>query len=141
MQRINWNNPPEDPGGLSFADLKRMYGIVWRAWQEAKRKNKERLATLSASRKDELALRQEKKVLTSKVKLISKKAAAAQSFKETSGWSAGAISCVTILWAAFSEYGYPGPAWLFEHEIVYGGACWVATTFFAWAAKAYYGAD
>ena len=73
--------------------------------------------------------------------LISKKAAAAPSFKETSGWSAGAIGSVTLMWAAFGEYGYPGPSWLFEHEIFYGAVCWVATTIFAWAAKGFYGAD
>ena len=139
--RFNWNNPPEDPSGLSFADLKRLYGIVWRLWQEARRQCRALQATLSASRKDELSLRQEKKVLKGQVALISKKAAAAKSFKETSGWSAGAIGAVTLLWAGFGEYGYPGPAWLFEHEIVYGGVCWLATTLFAWAAKGFYGHD
>ena len=141
MNRINWSQPPEDPNGLSFADLKKMYGIVYRKLQECKRIRGAEKSTLRASRKAELELREEKKVLTSKVALISKKAAAAKSFRETSGWSAGAISCVTLLWAAFGHYGYPGPTWFWEHEIVYGAICWVATTIFAWAAKLYYGAE
>ena len=141
MNRINWNHPPEDPRGLSFADLKKMYGILYRHLQECKRNRGALRSTLASSRKGELSLREEKKVLKSKVELISKKAAANKSFKETSGWSAAAIGCVTLSWAAFAEYGYPGPEWLFEHEIFFGWCCWAATSVFAWVAKSFYGAD
>jgi|TARA_A100001518_G_C1206059_1_gene48876 hypothetical protein len=141
MKRINWSQPPEDPDGLSFSDLKRMYKIVFGMLMECRRIRGAEKSTLRASRKAELELREEKKVLTGKVALISKKAAAAKSFRETSGWSAGAIGFVTLLWAAFGHYGYPGPQWFWEHEVVYGAVCWFATTIFAWAAKHYYGAD
>tara|TARA_R100000234_G_scaffold58970_1_gene35632 strand:- start:1372 stop:1797 length:426 start_codon:yes stop_codon:yes gene_type:complete len=141
MKRINWNNPPQDPSGLSFADLQKMYGILYRNWVECKRNRGALQSTLTATRKGELELRKEKKVLTSRVQMISKQAAANKSFRETSGWSAAAIGSVTLSWAAFAEYGYPGPKWLFEHEIFYGFICWVATSLFAWAAKGFYGAD
>ena len=118
-----------------------MYGIVFKGWQEAKRNRSALQSTLSATRKGELSLREEKKVLKSKGAMIRKKAAANQSFKETSGWSAAAIGGVTLLWAGFGEYGYPGPEWLFEHEIFFGWCCWASTSIFAWVAKSFYGAD
>ena len=81
------------------------------------------------------------KALRKEVAMISKKAAAAKSLKETSGWSGVAIGAVTLLWAGFAEYGYPGPQWLFEHDIFYGAVCWMSTSLFAWAAKAFYDAQ
>ena len=98
-------------------------------------------ATLKSRTKEVRGTQSDLKKAQSQVALITKKAAAQKSFRETSGWSAGAIGSVTLIWAAFGEYGYPGPSWLFEHEIFYGAVCWVATTIFAWAAKGYYGAD
>lgn len=138
---INWNRLPEDPDGMTFADVKRGYTLLWQRLQECKRMRGATETVLSKTVKQERELKKEKRVLKKTVELISKKAAANKSFKETSGWSAGAIGCVTLMWAGFAEYGYPGPKWLFEHEIVYGAACWVATTLFAWAAKSFYGAD
>ena len=134
--------PPRDPKTVgSFSELRMHYAELWRELDDCKRNRGALQSTLASSRKGEVALREEKKVLKSKVALITKKAAAQKSFRETSGWSAGAIGSVTLIWAAFGEYGYPGPSWLFEHEIFYGAVCWVATTIFAWAAKGYYGAD
>ena len=134
--------PPRDPKTVgSFSELRMHYAELWRELDDCKRNRGALQSTLASSRKGEVALREEKKVLKSKVALITKKAAAQKSFRETSGWSAGAIGSVTLIWAAFGEYGYPGPSWLFEHEIFYGAVCWVATTIFAWAAKGYYGAN
>ena len=70
-----------------------------------------------------------------------KQAAAAKALKETSGGAGVAIGAVTLLWAGFAEYGYPGPQWLFEHDIFYGAVCWMSTSLFAWAAKAFYAAQ
>ena len=86
-------------------------------------------------------LKKEKRQLVRKMDVISRQQAAAEKLKSTSMTSASAISVVTLLWAAFSEYGYPGPTWLFEHEIFYGFVCWSATTMFAWVARSYYEAD
>lgn len=139
--RINWNNLPEDPDGMTFSDLQKAYRKLHRELSEARRMKSATEAVLSQTAKDGRELKKDKRILTNKVKTMTHQAAANKSFKETSGWSAGAIGCVTLLWAGFGEYGYPGPAWLFEHEIVYGAACWLATTSFAWAAKSVYGAD
>ena len=84
-------------------------------------------------------LKKEKRQLVRKMDVISRQQAAAEKLKSTSMTSASAISVVTLLWASFGEYGYPGPAWLFEHEIFYGFVCWCATTLFAWTARSYYG--
>ena len=134
--------PPRDPKTVgSLGELRMHYAELWRELDDCKRNRGALQSTLASSRKGEVALREEKKVLKSKVALITKKAAAQKSFRETSGWSAGAIGSVTLIWAAFGEDGDPGPSWLFEHEIFYGAVCWVATTIFAWAAKGFYGAD
>jgi ribosomal protein L34E len=86
-------------------------------------------------------LKKEKRNLVRKMGVITRQQAAAEKLKSTSMTSATAISVITLLWASFGEYGYPGPAWLFEHEIFYGFVCWVATTTFAWVARSYYEAD
>lgn len=141
MNYINWNNPPEDISGISFKDLRRLYGILWKMWQECKRMKGATEGVLKKTRNDERALKKESAGLKSQVQFMSKKAAAAKSLKETSGWSGIAIGAVTLLWAGFAEYGYPGPQWLFEHDIFYGAVCWTATSLFAWAAKAFYDAQ
>ena len=141
MQRINWQKLPADPDGMTFSDTKQGYRILYKQLAECKRLKGATESVLSKATKGEITLKKEKRVLKHQVQLISKRAAASQSFKQTSGWSAGAIGCVTLMWAGFGEYGYPGPKWLFDHEVVYGAACWVATTVFAWAAKSYYGVN
>ena len=134
--------PPRDPKTVgSFSELRQHYQTLWRELDDCKRMKSAVDATLQSRTKEVRGAQTELKKAKGEVALISKRAAAAKSFKETSGWSAGAIGSVTLMWAAFGEYGYPGPKWLFEHEIFYGAVCWVATTIFAWAAKGFYGAD
>ena len=134
--------PPRDPKTVgSFAELRQHYQTLWRELDDCKRMKSAVDATLKSRTKEVRGTQSDLKKAQSQVALITKKAAAQKSFRETSGWSAGAIGSVTLIWAAFGEYGYPGPSWLFEHEIFYGAVCWVATTIFAWAAKGFYGAD
>jgi hypothetical protein len=134
--------PPRDPKKVaSFAELRMHYAQLWRELDDCKRQKSAIDSTLRSRTKEVRGAQTDLKKAKGEVALISKRAAAAKSFKETSGWSAGAIGSVTLMWAAFGEYGYPGPKWLFEHEIFYGAVCWVATTIFAWAAKGFYGAD
>ena len=134
--------PPRDPKTVgSFAELRQHYQTLWRELDDCKRMKSAVDATLKSRTKEVRGTQSDLKKAQSQVALITKKAAAQKSFRETSGWSAGAIGSVTLIWAAFGEYGYPGPSWLFEHEIFYGAVCWVATTIFAWAAKGYYGAN
>jgi hypothetical protein len=134
--------PPRDPKTVgSFAELRQHYQTLWRELDDCRRMKSAVDATLQSRTKEVRGTQLDLKKAQSQVALITKKAAAQKSFRETSGWSAGAIGSVTLMWAAFGEYGYPGPSWLFEHEIFYGAVCWVATTIFAWAAKGYYGAD
>ena len=135
-------DPPRDPKKVaSFAELRMYYERLWRELDDCKRMKSAVDATLKSRTKEVRGVQTDLKKAKGEVALISKRAAAAKSFKETSGWSSGAIGSVRLMWAAFGEYGYPGPKWLFEHEIFYGAVCWVATTIFAWAAKGFYGAD
>ena len=136
------HRPPRDPKKVgSFAELRQHYETLWSELDECKRQKSAAYSTLKSRTQEVRGAQTDLKRAKSEVALISKRAAAAKSFKETSGWSAGAIGSVTLMWAAFGEYGYPGPRWLFEHEIFYGAVCWMATTIFAWAAKGFYGAD
>ena len=135
-------DPPRNPKDCeSLGELRHHYRTLWRELDDCKRNKFAIEGTLRDRTQEVRGAQTDLKNAKGEVALISKRAAAAKSFKETSGWSAGAIGSVTLMWAAFGEYGYPGPKWLFENEIFYGAVCWVATTIFAWAAKGFYGAD
>ena len=133
---------PRDPKKVaSFGELRMYYERLWRELDDCKRMKSAVDATLKSRTKEVRGVQTYLRKAKSEVALISKKAAAQKSFRETSGWSAAAIGSVTLCWAGFSEYGYPGPKWLFEHDVFYGAVCWAATSVFAWAAKGFYGAD
>ena len=83
----------------------------------------------------------EVKTLRRNMVRMTKKQHANEKLKSCGAWSGAAIGCVTLLWTAFEEYGYPGPKWLFENEFVYGGVCWAVTLMFGWAAKAFHTAE
>ena len=140
MKYINWNRLPADPDGMSFADTKKGYKLLYQRLLECKRMKGATEGVLATTRKGEREAQSAAAALKREVAMISKKAAAAKSLRETSGWSGVAIGSVTLLWAGFAEYGYPGPRWLFEHDIFYGAVCWTSTSLFAWAAKAFYDA-
>ena len=93
---------------------------------------------LRSCRKELAGLKKERRQLKKEVDVITKYQAAADALKSTSGWSAAAIGCCTLLWSAFDHYGSPFPEFLLESEVFYGGVCWVATTLFAWMARNYY---
>ena len=134
--------PPRDPKTVgSFSELRMHYAELWRELDDCKRMKSAVDATLKSRTKEVRGVQTDLRKAKSEVALISKKAAAQKSFRETSGWSAAAIGSVTLCWAGFGEYGFPGPKWLFEHDVFYGAVCWAATSVFAWAAKGFYGAD
>ena len=133
---------PRDPKKVaSFAELRMYYERLWSELDDCKRMKSAVDATLKSRTKEVRGVQTDLRKAKSEVALISKKAAAQKSFRETSGWSAAAIGSVTLCWAGFGEYGFPGPKWLFEHDVFYGAVCWAATSVFAWAAKSFYGAD
>jgi len=136
--RVNWANLPEDPDGMTFADVKRAYRKLHRELSEAKRMKGATESVLSRTTKDMRAARGEAKHLKRDMIQLTKKQKANDELKSCGAWSGAAIGCVTVLWAGFAEYGYPGPAWLFEHEFVYGSVCWFMTMAFGWAAKAFH---
>ena len=135
-------DPPRDPKKIaSFAELRMYYEKLWIQLDDCKRMKSAVDATLQSRTKEVRGVQTDLRKAKSEVALITKKAAAQKSFRETSGWSAAAIGSVTLCWAGFGEYGFPGPKWLFEHDVFYGAVCWAATSVFAWAAKSFYGAD
>ena len=135
-------DPPRDPKKIaSFAELRMYYEKLWIQLDDCKRMKSAVDATLKSRTKEVRGTQADLRKAKSEVALITKKAAAQKSFRETSGWSAAAIGSVTLCWAGFGEYGFPGPKWLFTHDVFYGAVCWAATSVFAWAAKAFHGAD
>ena len=133
---------PRDPKTIgSFAELREKYSQLYDLLDEKTRQLSATSSTLKSRTHEVRGTKADLKKAKSEVALISKKAAAQKSFRETSGWSAAAIGSVTLIWAGFGEYGFPGPKWLFEHDVFYGAVCWAATSIFAWAAKGFYGAD
>ena len=139
--RINWNNLPEDPDGFTFSDLQRAYKKLHRELLEAKRTKSATESVLSRTAKDMRKARGEAKHLRHDVVQMTKKQKANEELKSCGAWSGAAIGCVTVVWAGFAEHGYPGPKWLFQHEFVYGSACWFTTMLFGWAAKAFHSTD
>jgi hypothetical protein len=136
--RVNWNNLPEDPDGMTFADVKRAYTRLHKELAQEKRMKGATESVLSRTTKDMRKARGEAKHLKRDMIQLTKKQKANDELKSCGAWSGAAIGCVTVLWAGFAEYGYPGPAWLFEHEFVYGSVCWFMTMIFGWAAKAFH---
>ena len=136
--RVNWANLPEDPDGMTFADVKRAYTRLHKELAQEKRMKGATESVLSRTTKDMRKARGEAKHLKRDMIQMTKKQKANDELKSCGAWSGAAIGCVTVLWAGFAEYGYPGPAWLFEHEFVYGSVCWGMTLLFGWAAKAFH---
>jgi|10_taG_2_1085330.scaffolds.fasta_scaffold83105_3 hypothetical protein len=136
--RVNWANLPEDPDGMTFADVKRAYTRLHKELAQEKRMKGATESVLSRTTKDMRKARGEAKHLKRDMIQLTKKQKANDELKSCGAWSGAAIGCVTVLWAGFAEYGYPGPAWLFEHEFVYGSVCWFTTMTFGWAAKAFH---
>ena len=133
---------PRDPKKVaSFGELRMFYERLWSELDDCKRMKSAVDATLKSRTKEVRGTQADLRKAKSEVALITKKAAAQKSFRETSGWSGVAIGSVTLCWAGFGEYGFPGPKWLFTHDVFYGAVCWAATSVFAWAAKAFHGAD
>ena len=133
---------PRDPLKIASPSEKNEAIIYWVGrYDDERRMRTANESVLRDRTKEVRGVQTDLRKAKSEVALISKKAAAQKSFRETSGWSAAAIGSVTLCWAGFGEYGFPGPKWLFEHDVFYGAVCWAATSVFAWAAKSFYGAD
>ena len=102
MQR----RPPRDPKKIaSFAELRMYYEQLVSELDDCKRMKSAVDATLKSRTKEVRGTQSDLKKAQSQVALITKKAAAQKSFRETSGWSAGAIGSVTLIWAAVGENG------------------------------------
>ena len=133
---------PRDPRKIASPSEKNEAIIYWVGrFDDERRMRTANESVLRDRTKEVRGVQTDLRKAKSEVALISKKAAAQKSFRETSGWSGVAIGSVTLCWAGFGEYGFPGPKWLFEHDVFYGAVCWAATSVFAWAAKSFYGAD
>ena len=124
----------------SFAECRAAYDECRERLLEYKRMMSATNEALSHRTREVRGVKKEAAHLRHGMVQMTKAQKANDELKSCGAWPGAAIGCVTVLWAGFAEYGYPGPMWLFEHEFVYGAVCWFATILFAWAAKAFHSA-
>tara|TARA_R100000781_G_scaffold113051_1_gene80923 strand:- start:194 stop:628 length:435 start_codon:yes stop_codon:yes gene_type:complete len=139
MKRINWSNLPPDPDGMTFADLKKSYKILFSQLEEQKRMRRGIEAVSKANRKDLLASRSEAKAARGQLVTLSRKQKARDEANKAGYWSGAAAITVTIFYEAFKVVGFPGGrAWaeFWGHEAVYGVIVWTMTMTFGWAYRA-----
>ena len=131
--------PPRDPATVgSFAELRSHYKQLWVELDDCRKMRGATNEALGFRAAEVRGVRAEVKTLRRNQVQMTRKQEATGKLKASGAWSGAAIGCVTLLWTAFEEYGYPGPKWLFKHEFVYGSVCWATTLLFGWAAKAYH---
>ena len=137
--RMAMNRLPQSSREIgSFAECRAAYDECRTRLLECKRMMSATNESLSYRTREVRGAKREAAHLRRDMIQITKKQHANEKLKSCGAWSGAAIGCVTLLWAGFAEYGYPGPAWLFEHEFVYGAVCWFTTILFAWAARAFH---
>tara|TARA_R100000656_G_scaffold30007_2_gene26272 strand:+ start:467 stop:865 length:399 start_codon:yes stop_codon:yes gene_type:complete len=104
--------------------------------QQLRRQNRA-LNELSGERRDQKdAAIKETKAAKSRLSTLTRKQVANEKIKSTAGWSGAAIGLVTLVWQ--SPFITNLPPYLAESDFLYGGACWISTSLFAWAAKSFY---
>ena len=138
---INWNRLPEDPNGMTFADVKKGYTLLWQRLQECKRMKGATESVLSKATKGERAAKQEARHLKHDMIQMTKKQKAQDELKACGAWSGAAIGLCTLTWQGFNEYGAPFPDFMVESEWFFGSVCWIVTLIFGWVAKAFHGVD
>ena len=136
------NRLPQDSSKIgSFAECRAAYDECRKRLLDCKKMKGATNEALGYRTKEARETQAEVKHLRRNMVRMTKKQHANEKLKSCGAWSGAAIGCVTLLWTAFGEYGYPGPKWLFENEFVYGGVCWAVTLMFGWAAKAFHTAE
>ena len=138
---INWNRLPEDPNGMTFADVKKGYTLLWQRLQECKRMKGATESVLSKATKGERAAKKEARHLKHDMIQMTKKQKAQDELKACGAWSGAAIGLCTLTWQGFNEYGAPFPDFMVESEWFFGSVCWIVTLIFGWVAKAFHGVD
>ena len=131
--------PPKDPATIgSFAELRAHYNVLYGMYENCHKMKGATNEALGYRTAEVRGVRAEVKTLRRGMVQMTKQQHATEKLKSCGTWSGAAIGCVTLLWTAFEEYGYPGPKWLFTHDFVYGSVCWCTTLLFGWAAKAFH---
>ena len=138
---INWNNLPEDPDGMTFADVKQGYTLLWQRLRECKRMKGATEGILSKTVKEEREAKKQAKTLRRDMVQMTKQQKARDELKSCGAWSGAAIGLCTLAWQGFHEYGAPFPQFMLESEWFFGSVCWAVTMVFGWAAKAFHGVN
>lgn len=138
MARKIWHRLPEDPDGLTFADLKKAYVLALQRLDECKRMKSAVSSSLRDTRKDERELKDQVKRTNRQLVTLSKRQKAKEEASKAGYWSGGAAIAVTIMYEIFKVSGFPGGAeWteFWNHEAVFGVIMWTMTMVFGQAYK------
>ena len=138
MKRINWSNLPPDPDGMTFADLKKSYKILFTQLEEQKRMRRATEAVSKANRKDLIASRSEAKSAKRELTVTMTKA---QKIKDENSSSAKYAAAAGTVMVIVYEFVKPTPhGWgryddFANHEIVYSTAQVLLGIALAWALR------
>ena len=140
MNRINWQNLPPDPDGLSMKDLGRAYKQLYSQLEEEKRQKRAIASVSKANRKELIESRQEAKTAKGRLVTLSRKQKAKEEAAKAGYWSGGAAICVALFYefckASNGWIGGPKYQSLWQHEAMISTLTFLTTSVFAWVYKA-----
>ena len=121
MQRINWNNLPQDPTGWTFADTKKAYRQIWTQLEECKRQRRAVQDVSKLNRKDLIASRQDLRKAKGQIVTLTKKEHAKSKEKSSAAYASTAATMLIISYQVVEVFGGWG-RWepVFAHEATIG---------------------
>ena len=121
MNRINWNNLPQDPEGWSFGDTKKAYTQIWNQLEECKRMRHAVDATLRARSVEVRGTKADLRKAKSQLITLTKKEHAKSKEKSAASYATAAATALIISYQVVEVAGGFGRwAPVFEHEATIG---------------------
>ena len=121
MQRINWQNLPRNPDGMSFSDTKKGFTQLWDQLEECKRQRRAVQDVSKLNRKDLVASRQDLRKAKGQIVTLTKKEHAKSKEKSSAAYASTAATMLIIGYQGVEVFGGWG-RWepVFQHEATIG---------------------
>ena len=121
MQRINWNNLPQDPTGWTFADTKKAYRQIWTQLEECKRQRHAVDVTLRARSVEVRGTKEDLRKAKGQIVTLTKKEHQKSKEKSAAAYATTAATMLIIGYQVVEVFGGWGRwAPVFEHEATIG---------------------
>ena len=121
MNRINWNNLPQDPEGWSFGDTKKAYTQLWNQLEECKRMRHAVDNTLRARSMEVRGTKADLRKAKGQIVTLTKKEHAKAKEKSAAAYATTAATMLIISYQVVEVMGGWGRwAPVFEHEATIG---------------------